>query len=210
MAKKLMNSIIKRFKMVKDEINNAFDNQEEILNKSEGSNEETNTEETQEVPNEEGNEGDSQENVVKELENQIGELKDKYLRLFAEFENYKKRTAKEKLEMISSAGKNTIVSFLPVLDDFERAKMASDAENSTETFSEGVNLVYNKFQQALKNQGLRPIEIEDGKFDPEYQEAISEIPAPTEELKGKVLDVVEKGYFLGDKVIRYAKVVVGK
>lgn len=196
--------------MGKDEINNAFDNQEDILNKSEGSNEETNTEETQEVPNEEGNEGDSQENVVKELENQIGELKDKYLRLFAEFENYKKRTAKEKLEMISSAGKNTIVSLLPVLDDFERAKMASDAENSTETFSEGVNLVYNKFQQTLNNQGLRPIEIEDGKFDPEYHEAITEIPAPTEELKGKVLDVVEKGYFMGDKVIRYAKVVVGK
>src|SRR5690606_16985913 len=134
--------IIKRFKMAKDEINSAFDNQEDILNKSEGSNEEANTEETQEVPNEEGNVEDSQENVVKELENQIGELKDKYLRLFAEFENYKKRTAKEKLEMISSAGKNTIVSLLPVLDDFERAKMASDAENSTETFSEGVNLVY--------------------------------------------------------------------
>lgn len=196
--------------MGKDEKNTSFDQQEDILNNSEVTNEDINKEEGQEAQNAENQEIDSQENMMQELESQIGELKDKYLRLFAEFENYKKRTAKEKLEMISSAGKNTIISFLPVLDDFERAKMASDAEDSTETFSEGVNLVYNKFQQALKNQGLRPIEIEDGKFDPEYHEAITEIPAPTEELKGKVLDVVEKGYFMGDKVIRYAKVVVGK
>lgn len=204
MAKKLMNSLLKRFKMGKEDKNNTFEDQEEKTDHS-GSVNENDSQDT-----EQNQTADSKEQTISDLENQVNELKDKYLRLFAEFENYKKRTSKEKLEMISSAAKNTIISFLPVLDDFERAKMASDLENSTETFSEGVHLVYNKFLQALKNQGLKPIEIEDGNFDPEYHEAITEIPAPVEELKGKVIDVVERGYFLGEKVIRYAKVVIGK
>lgn len=192
--------------MGKEEKNNTFEDREEKTGRPE---EQVNEEETSGTKEQEQT-ADSKEQSMTDLEDQVSELKDKYLRLFAEFENYKKRTSKEKLEMISSAAKNTILSFLPVLDDFERAKMAADAENSTETFSEGVNLVYNKFLQALKNQGLKQIEIEDGRFDPEYHEAITEIPAPSEELKGKVIDVIEPGYFLGEKVIRYAKVVVGK
>lgn len=197
MAKKLMNDILKKFRMNTDNNKESIEKDDLLENK--------NAEETQETE-----ETTAENDPVADLENQVLELKDKYLRLFAEFENYKKRTSREKLEMISTAAERTIVSFLPVLDDFERAKTASEAENSTEPFSEGVALVFNKFSQALKQQGLKEVEIVDGIFDSNYQEAITEIPAPTPELSGKVIDVVEKGYFLNDKVIRYAKVVVGK
>lgn len=200
MAKKLMSDILKKFRMNTD--NNKETEKDDLL-------ESKNTEETQNTGNDE-EKSSSGDNVTAELESQVAELKDKYLRLFAEFENYKKRTSREKLEMISTAAERTIVSFLPVLDDFERAKAVSESENSTEPFSEGVTLVFSKFVQALKNQGLKEIEIVDGIFDSNYQEAITEIPAPTPDMSGKVIDVVEKGYFLNDKVIRYAKVVVGK
>ncbi len=197
MAKKLMSDILKKFRMNTDNSKESTEKDDLLENK--------NAEEKNDIE-----ESPSENNPTEELENQLLELKDKYLRLFAEFENYKKRTSREKLEMITTAAERTLVSFLPVLDDFERAKIASEAENSTEPFSDGVNLVFNKFAQALKQQGLKEIEVIDGVFDSNYQEAITEIPAPTPELSGKVIDVVEKGYFLNDKVIRYAKVVVGK
>lgn len=147
---------------------------------------------------------------IAELESALEESKDKYLRLYAEFDNYKKRTVKERLELLSTAAKETIVSMLPVLDDFERAKKSAELSDSGEVFTEGVSLVFTKFNSVLKSKGLRVMETEAADFDPEFHEAITEIPAPTEELKGKILDTIEKGYLLNDKIIRYAKVVVGK
>ena len=145
-----------------------------------------------------------------ELSIQVAELKDKHLRLFAEFDNFKKRNIKEKLEMMNSAARDTLSALLPVLDDFDRAKKNAEDENSTEPFSEGVMLVYNKLHNTVKNKGLQAMESTGEVFDPEFHEAITEIPAPTEEMKGKVIDTIETGYILNDKIIRHAKVVVGK
>ena len=147
---------------------------------------------------------------IDQLTQELTEAKDKYIRLYAEFDNYKKRTVKERLDLISTAGRDTISSFLPVLDDFERAKKSADDEKTKEVFSEGVSLVYNKLQGLMSSKGVRAMESTGEAFDPDLHEAITEIPAPTEELKGKVIDTVEKGYFLNDKIIRHAKVVVGK
>ena len=148
--------------------------------------------------------------LLEEKDQQISELKDKYLRLMAEFDNHKKRTIKEKLDMMKSAAQDTLSALLPVLDDFDRAKKNADDENSTEQFSEGVTLVYNKLYSVLNQRGLEPMETNGEVFDPELHEAITEIPAPNEEMKGKIIDTVEKGYLLKDKIIRHAKVVVGK
>ncbi len=147
---------------------------------------------------------------IKEKDEKIKELEDKYIRLFAEFENYKKRVRKETASLISTASEGVMNSLLPVLDDFERAKIAADDENSTETFSEGVSLVYDKLFSSLRSKGLKYMDCIGEKFDSEKHEAIAEIPAPEDDMKGKILDVVEKGYTLNDKIIRYPKVVVGK
>ena len=147
---------------------------------------------------------------IEELNIQLAELKDKYLRLFAEFDNYKKRTSKERFDMMKTAARETVVAMLPVLDDFDRAKKNAEDENSKEPFSEGVMLVYNKLNTVLSQKGLKAMESTNESFDPELHAAITEIPAPTEEMKGKIIDTVEKGYFLSDKIIRHAKVVVGK
>jgi len=144
------------------------------------------------------------------LEEEKSELKDKHLRLLAEFENYKKRTVREKLDMMSNAAKDTIAALLPVVDDFDRAKKMSDDEGSEEVFPDGVNMVYNKLHTTLKNLGLEAMETNGEAFDAEIHEAVTEIPAPTEEMKGKVIDTIEKGFLLNDKIIRHAKVVVGK
>lgn len=149
------------------------------------------------------------ENV--ELRQQVGELKDKYIRLVAEFENYKKRTVREKLEFMKNAAQSTVSAMLPVLDDFDRAKKFAEGEKGeSEGLSEGVALVYQKLYNVLKQKGLEPMESTGEPFDSELHDAITEIPAPTEELKGKVVDTIEKGYRLNDKIIRHAKVVVGK
>ncbi len=147
---------------------------------------------------------------LEEKNQELGELKDKYLRLQAEFDNFRKRTMKEKLEFMVTAAQDTMTVLLPVLDDFDRAKKNAEDENSTEPFSEGVMLVYNKLYKSLEQKGLKAMESTGEDFDPELHEAITEIPAPNEEMKGKVMDTVEKGYFLKDKIIRHAKVVVGK
>lgn len=141
---------------------------------------------------------------VEQLQKQNTELKDKYIRLVAEFENFKKRTFKEKLEMMKSAAQDTMSALLPVLDDFDRAA------NSPEGLSEGVVLIHNKFKGILENKGLQPMESNGEVFDPELHEAVTEIPAPTDDLKGKIVDTIEKGYSLNDKIIRHAKVVIGK
>lgn len=141
---------------------------------------------------------------------EVQELKDKYLRLFAEFDNYKKRTIRERLDLMRSASQDILSSLLPVLDDFDRArKIAEDQQKTEDPVIEGLLLVYHKLHALLRQKGLEEMEANGQPFDPELHEAITEIPAPAPDLKGKVLDTVEKGYRLHDKIIRYAKVVVG-
>lgn len=147
---------------------------------------------------------------VEEKTIELAELKDKFLRLFAEFDNYKKRTVKEKLNLMKTASQDLMEVLLPVLDDFDRAKKSSDDENSSEVFTEGVSMVYTKINSLLQAKGLHAMESTGEIFDPELHDAITEIPAPNEDLKGKIVDTIEKGYLLQDKIIRHAKVVVGK
>lgn len=147
---------------------------------------------------------------IEALQEQVNDLKDKYLRLFAEFDNYKKRTSQERLELMKTAARDTVSSLLPVLDDFDRAKKAAENPATGEVFTDGIALVYHKLYNILQNQGLTPMESTGQQFNPEMHEAITEIPAPTPDLKGKVVDTVETGYLLNDKIIRYAKVVVGR
>lgn len=135
--------------------------------------------------------------------------KDRYLRLFAEFENYKRRTSKERIELFKTASHDVMVALLPVLDDFDRA--LKELEKSDNALLEGVMLIRNKFFETLKQKGLALIETQAGAtFDADLHEAITQIPAPTQEMKGKIIDVIEKGYMLGEKIIRYPKVVIGQ
>lgn len=137
--------------------------------------------------------------------------KDKFLRLFAEFENYKKRTTKERIELFKTAGQEVMTSLLPVVDDFERALSHIEDDKEAEELRKGVLLIYQKLYKTLEQKGLSKIETNQGDvFDAEIHEAITQIPASSEELKGKIIDCVEKGYKLGDKIIRYPKVVIGK
>ncbi len=137
-------------------------------------------------------------------------LKDKHIRLLAEFDNFRKRTNREKLELTKTAAKETLTDLLPVLDDFDRAKKVHDDDATDEFFTEGVQLVYQKILTFMNKINLEAIESTGQDFDVETMEAITEIPAPNDEMKGKVIDTVERGYILKDKIIRYAKVVVGK
>jgi molecular chaperone GrpE len=140
---------------------------------------------------------------------EVAESKDKYLRLYSEFDNYRRRTSKEKLELMQTAGERIVVALLPVLDDFNRAEQAL-ATGDAEATAEGVKLIADKFVKTLDAEGLKLMETKQGtKFDPEFHEAVTQIPAPTKKLKGKIVDTIERGYFLGEKVIRHAKVVIG-
>ena len=145
-----------------------------------------------------------------QLKQELDEAKDKYLRLFAEFDNFKKRNIKERFDLLKTAAQDTIMALLPVLDDFDRAKKSAENESSGEVFSEGVQLVYHKLYHTLEQKGLKAMDSTGVDFDPEYHEAITDIPAPSADLIGKNIDTVEKGYILNDKIIRHAKVVVGK
>lgn len=136
-------------------------------------------------------------------------LNDKYLRLFAEFDNFKRRTQKERVELLQTAGKDVIISMLPVLDDFDRANKATENATDVAAIREGIQLVHTKLKSILNQKGLKEMECTNNVFDTDLHEAITKVPAPTEELKGKVIDELEKGYTLNDKVIRFAKVVVG-
>ena len=154
-----------------------------------------------------------EEQLEKELEDAqavIEEQKDKYLRLSAEFDNYRKRTMKEKAELILNGGEKSISSILPVIDDFERAIKTMETAKDVKAVKEGVELIYNKFMATLAQNGVKVIETKDQPLDTDYHEAIAVIPAPSEEQKGKILDCVQTGYTLNDKVIRHAKVVVGE
>ena len=152
------------------------------------------------------------ENQVDEvnLEDQVKEEKDKFLRLFAEFENYKRRTAKERIELFSTASEEVMISLLPILDDFDRASAEIEKDKDNEIFK-GVLLIKNKLFDSLKSKGLALIEVNKGDgFNADNHEAVTQIPAPTKDMEGKIIDVIEKGYKLGEKVIRYPKVVIGK
>jgi len=147
---------------------------------------------------------------IEELEASVEELNDKYLRLYSEFDNYRKRTVKEKAELYKTAAEDTVLSILPVVDDFERALKAADDSEDGAAHKEGIELIYNKLVGILKNKGVEPIDEKEVDFDLDIHEAITKIPAPSEDLKNKVVDVVEKGYKLNGKVIRFAKVVIGE
>lgn len=163
----------------------------------------------EEVEQEEANEEQSKSDLEL-LQEELQVSKDKYLRLFAEFENYKKRTSKERLELFKTAGQEVIQSLLPVLDDFDRALKEISKSGDNQVF-EGMSLINSKLNETLKNKGLEPMHVEAGDtFDADLHEAITQIPAPTEDLKGKIIDVIELGYTLGEKIIRYPKVVTGK
>lgn len=154
-----------------------------------------------------------EEKLVQELEKaneQIEEQKDKYLRLSAEFDNYRKRTMKEKAELILNGGEKSISSILPIVDDFERALKNMETATDVAAVKEGVELIYNKFMSVLGQNGVKVVETKEQPLDTDYHEAIAVIPAPNEALKGKILDCVQTGYILNDKVIRHAKVVVGE
>jgi molecular chaperone GrpE len=150
------------------------------------------------------------DSVIEKLQKELEEQKDKYLRLFAEFDNFKRRSAKERIELSQTAGKEVIKDLLDVVDDSERAEKQIQASADLAQIKEGVQLVFNKLRNVLQSKGLKAMESLHTDFDVEKHEAITEIPAPTEALKGKVLDEVQKGYYLNDKIIRFAKVVVGK
>ena len=147
-----------------------------------------------------------------ELEKAIADAadwKDKYVRLYAEFDNYKRRTSKERIDLLKTANEDLMSSLIPIIDDFDRAIKNIPATEETKVLREGVELIHNKFNKTLQQKGLIAMNAQGEVFNTELHEAITQIPAPTEDLKGKVVDEVEKGYFLGEKVIRYAKVVIG-
>lgn len=142
-------------------------------------------------------------------EAKIAELNDRYLRLYSEFDNYRKRTIKEKSDIIRSAGEDVFKAIIPTIDDFERAIKANESVTDAEPIKEGMTLIYNKFKNTCTSKGLEAMDSVGKPFDADIMEAITHIPAPSDDMKGKVIDDVEKGYKLGDKVIRFAKVVIG-
>ncbi len=143
------------------------------------------------------------------LQKELTGIQDKYLRLYSEFENYKRRTTKERIDLFRSANQEVLEAMLPVLDDFERALSSMQLTSENKSIKEGVELIYNKFKSSLIQKGIKEMEVLGKDFDPDFHEAITQSPAPTEDLKGKIIEVLEKGYFLNDKVIRFAKVIIG-
>lgn len=189
-------------------------NEEELLKAAQNEAEATagQEQENQETTQEEApvSEAEKQEQELEKAQAALEEQKDKYLRLSAEFDNYRKRTMKEKAELILNGGEKTITSILPVVDDFERALKNMESATDVAAIREGVELIYNKFMSVLGQNGVKVIETKEQTLNTDFHEAIAVIPAPQEELKGKILDCVQTGYTLNDKVIRHAKVVVGE
>ena len=185
---------------IKENIQQEFNNDpaEEFIDEGVDQEEDEQKGETQEVSENE------------QLKADLDKEKDKFLRLFAEFENYKRRTSKERLELFKTANQEVMTAMLPVLDDFDRA-LNEIQKAKDKNLLKGVELIHNKFRETLKNKGLEALEVRSGdSFDPDIHEAITQIPAPSDKLKGKIVDVVERGYKLGDKIIRFPKVVTGK
>ena len=149
-------------------------------------------------------------NELDTLKKEVEEQKEKFIRLYAEFDNYKRRNAKERVELIQTAGREVIQSMLEVLDDCERAEKQMNQSEDLKLIKEGIGLVFNKFRNILQSRGLKEMKSIGEAFNPDFHEAITEIPVPDETMKGKIVDEVEKGYTLNDKIIRFSKVVVGK
>ncbi len=169
-------------------------------------------EEELEIKNAAGSEDKKEKEQSKEerLADELQGEKDRYLRLFAEFENYKKRTSKERIELFKTASEEVMVALLPVIDDFDRA-LKEIEKSEDDSLLQGVELISNKLRETLRSKGLAPVGTQNGDtFDAEIHEAVTQIPAPSEDMKGKIIDVIEKGYTLGDKIIRYPKVVIGQ
>ncbi len=182
-----------------EEMEETFSENDTVLE-----NEEANVNATEETP-----EAEEALSPEQQLQEDLSKEKDKFLRLFAEFENYKKRTSKERVEMFKTAGQEVIVSLLPVMDDFDRALKELSKSEDKEMFK-GVELIHNKLKETLKNKGLTEIKVKQGdSFDAEVHDAITQIPAPSKKLKGKIVDIIEKGFTLGEKIVRHPKVVVG-
>ena len=185
-------------------------NEEAMVDETAQTEENASGENTQEEAQAELSAEEQLANMLTEAQQMIEEQKDKYLRLSAEFDNYRKRTLKEKAELIKNGGEKTLTAILPVLDDFERALKNMEASEETKAMKEGVELIFSKFQKILGQEGLQKIETDGQAFDTDFHEAIALIPAPSEDLKGKILDCVQTGYMLNEKVIRHAKVAVAQ
>ena len=185
---------------------------EETVNEEVAQNTEAQAEENtqEETPAQELSVEEQLANMLGEAQQMVSEERDKYLRLSAEFDNYRKRTLKEKAELIKNGAEKTLTAILPVLDDFERALKNMEASEETKAMKEGVELIFNKFQKILGQEGLQMIETEGKDFDVDFHEAIALISAPSEDLKGKILDCVQTGYMLNEKVIRHSKVAVAQ
>ncbi|MFA5243925.1 MAG: nucleotide exchange factor GrpE [Pedobacter sp.] len=178
--------------------------QKEILDKNKSGNEDVNTET-------EATETASETQITEEdkLRAEATDWQNKYLRLYAEFDNFKRRTSKERLELLQMAGKDVISDLLPILDDFERAQKSIETATDMEAVAEGIRLIHHKLKNILAQKGLKEMESVGNEFNADIHEGITNIPAPSEDMKGKVLDELEKGYYLHDKVIRFAKVIIG-
>ena len=185
-------------------------NEEAMVDETAQTEENASGENTQEEAQAELSAEEQLANMLAEAQQMVEEQKDKYLRLSAEFDNYRKRTLKEKAELIKNGGEKTLTAILPVLDDLERALKNMEASEETKAMKEGVELIFSKFQKILGQEGLQKIETEGQAFDTDFPEAIALIPAPSEDLKGKILDCVQTGYMLNEKVIRHAKVAVAQ
>lgn len=170
---------------------------------------EINDQEDQENVQQETETGNEKDAEIADLKAKVAELNDKYTRLYSEFDNFRKRTAKEKKEIMDAGGEDVFKSMLPVIDDFERAIKSSSEATDVKAINDGVNLIYNKFKSTLTQKGLTEMKAIGEVFNPDIHEAITNVPAPSEELKGKVIDELEKGYALNGKIIRFAKVVIG-
>lgn len=157
-----------------------------------------------------GSTNETVEEGANSIEKELAEIQDKHIRLHAEFDNFRRRTAKEKIELMKNGGEKALTELLPVIDDFERAMQAMETSDDVVALKDGLQLIYTKFQTYLKQNGVQEIEAQAQDFDTDKHEAITKIPAPSKNLKGKVVDVIQKGYQLNDKVIRFAKVVIGE
>ena len=193
--------------MSKKEVKNTQEQDE--LKEQEGLEEQEPTQH-QEVKNQAKGKKEDKEQQIEELGQKLAEINDKYLRLSAEFDNYRKRTLKERMELTKSAGEQVLTKILPVMDNFERALKSMETAQDVPALREGVELIYANFRDFLAQNGVKEMECLHTEFDPELQEAVTKIPAPSEELKGKVVECIQKGYTLNDKVIRFPKVVVGE
>jgi molecular chaperone GrpE len=166
-------------------------------------------ENTAEQPDAETRQATTETDGTVKLASELAEMKEKYVRLYSDFENFRRRTSKEKLDTLKSANEEMMVALLPVLDDFERAIKFSGDTDTTHAAQEGLQIVYYKLYKTLEQKGLKPMESKGQAFNPDLHEAITQSPAPSPDLKGKIIDEVEKGYLLNDKVIRFAKVIIG-